>query len=265
MSTVKPTVSVHKFSSCDGCQLAFLNMGEALLTLSELVEIKHFAEAGALGENEPVNIAFIEGSVSTPDEVERIQSIRKNCDHLVAIGACATSGGLQALRNIDDSESEWRQAIYAKPETIQALPQATAINQHVKVDLELWGCPINTRQVVAAVRALLLGVLPVEEKDKLCLECKRQGLVCVMVTSNKPCMGPVTRTGCGALCPQFGRDCYACYGPAENCNTRSLGNRIRGMGYSPEAIANRFHLITSAATPFKQSGKHWRDNGGSDD
>jgi coenzyme F420-reducing hydrogenase gamma subunit len=253
----KPSIAVHKFSSCDGCQLAFLNLGEPLLTLTQLVEIRHFAEAGPLDEDASVDVAFIEGSVSTSKDVARLQRIRENCSYLVTIGACATSGGVQALRNMADT-SKWIADIYANPTLIDSLDNSTPIKDHVKVDLELWGCPINAHQLITAIRALLFGVLPVEENEKVCMECKRQQTVCVMVTKNEPCMGPVTRTGCGALCPQVGRDCYGCYGPAENPNTHALANRLQGLGLVNDEVARRFLFINSAADQFHQEGCHWK-------
>ena len=249
----KPRVAIHKFSSCDGCQLAFLNLGEILLQLSELVEITHFAEAGPVAPQEPVDIAFVEGSISTPDDAQRIQQVRRTSRFLVTIGACATAGGVQALRNLADG-AQWVAAVYAKPQYIRTLDSVTAIAQHVKVDLELWGCPVNGRQVVAALRALLFGVAPPLEQDKVCMECKRQQTVCVLVTKNIPCMGPVTRTGCGAICPSFGRDCYACYGPSENPNTAALSRRFEGLGLLPEAIARRFLFISNGAPVFRDAG-----------
>ena len=249
----KPRVALHKFASCDGCQLAFLNMGEDFLTLAQLVDIVHFAEAGPVNPDASVDIAFIEGSISTPEDMERIQRIRANSRYLIPIGACATAGGLQALRNFSNA-TEWIASIYAKPEYVQSLSTSTPIAQHVKVDLELWGCPVTGRQVLAVVRALLFGVPPWYEKDKVCLECKRQQTVCVMVAKGVPCMGPVTRNGCGALCPSFGRDCYACYGPAENPNAESLARRLQGLGLMPEAVARRFLFINGAAPAFAEAG-----------
>jgi len=253
----KPRVAVHKFASCDGCQLAFLNAGEALLTLTELVDLVHFAEAGPLAPDTEVDIAFVEGSISTSADLERIQKIRDNSHYLITLGACATTGGLQALRNLADGD-EWVEAIYAQPEYISSLKTATPIKQHVPVDLELWGCPVNGQQVLAAVRTLLFGVAPVVPGDKLCLECKRQHAVCVMVAKGEPCMGPVTRTGCGALCPRFGRACYACFGPAENVNTEAMGRRLEGLGLLPEAIARRFLFITNGAEEFNVAGCRWK-------
>ncbi len=249
----RPRVAVHKFASCDGCQLAFLNLGEQLLDLTELVELVHFAEAGPVDPDSEVDIAFVEGSISTPDEVERIGRIRRRSRFLVTLGACATAGGIQALRNFADG-ADWLADIYASPEYIQSLATVTPIAAQVKVDLELWGCPVSSRQVLAAIRALLFGVMPREERDKVCLECKRSQTVCVMVARGEPCMGPVTLTGCGALCPRFGRACYGCYGPAENPNTRAHRRCLAGLGLTAEDIRHRYHFITSQAPVFLEAG-----------
>lgn len=248
----KPRVAVHKFSSCDGCQLAFLNLGEDLIALSKAVDILHFAEAGPVDEDAEVDISFVEGSISTPEEKTRIEQVRANSRFLVSIGACATTGGIQALRNLSDAEG-WKRAIYAHPEYISSLDTATPVADHVRVDLELWGCPVTSRQVVAAVRALLFGVPPVEENDKVCQECKRQLKTCVLVSRGVPCMGPVTRTGCGALCPSFGRDCYGCFGPAENTNGRALAQRFAGLGLKTWEIDQRFLFINSNAPEFRRA------------
>jgi len=248
----RPRLAVHKFASCDGCQLAFLNLGEPLLELSSLVEIVHFAEAGPVNPDAAVDIAFVEGSITTPEDVERIRAIRERSRFLVTIGACATAGGLQALRNLTDGRG-WLAAIYARPDMLLALDTSTPVACHVKVDLELWGCPVNSRQLIAALRALLDGVAPLEEHDKVCIECKRRQSVCVMVAQGIACMGPVTRTGCGALCPSFGRECYACYGPAENLNPSALRGCFAGLGLLPEAIDRRFLSFNAAAPEFLQA------------
>lgn len=252
-------IAVHKFASCDGCQLAFLNSGETLLTLASLVEIVHFAEAGVLAPDAEVDIAFVEGSVAAAKDRQRIQDIRARSRYLVTIGACATAGGLQALRNINDSAG-WQGAVYARPDYLDSLATCTPIAEHVKVDLELWGCPVNTHQVIGALRSLLSGVVPLDDQDKLCLECKRRGNVCTLVSGGAACLGPVTRTGCGALCPSFGRDCYGCYGPGENSNTDALGRRFEGLGLIREEIARRFLFINNGAPVLKQAGLRWRDD-----
>jgi coenzyme F420-reducing hydrogenase gamma subunit len=256
----KPRIAVHKFSSCDGCQLAFLDLGEDLIRLSELVEFAHFAEAGVVDPDAEVAIAFVEGSVSSAEEAERIQRVRAHADVLVTIGACATSGGIQALRNLHDGE-RWLADVYPAPEFVDSLAHSTGIAENVTVDYELWGCPVNGRQVLAATRALLWGVPPVEEADKVCMACKRDGHVCVLVSQGQPCLGPVTRTGCGALCPAFGRDCYGCYGPAENANPDALGRRFEGLGLLREDVARRFRFIHSNRAPLGEAGARWSGDG----
>lgn len=255
----RPSIAVHKFSSCDGCQLAFLNAGEDLLHLAQLVDIRHFLEAGMADESAPVDIAFVEGSISTAEELARIERVRANSRFVVTLGACATAGGLQALRNLDASGETWKHAVYAQPEFIHSLDRVEPVSTHIKVDFELWGCPVDGRQVLATVQQLLFGVTPRDLRDKVCMECKRQQAVCVMVTQARPCMGPVTRTGCGALCPRFGRDCYACFGPAENINTDAMSRRLEGLGLPPSDIARRFLFINSNAPAFSRAGgPHYR-------
>ena len=245
----KPRVAVHKFSSCDGCQLAFLNLGEDLLSLAERIDLMHFAEAGPLAPDADVDVAFVEGSVSTPEDLQRIQRIREHSRLLIAIGACATSGGIQALRN-QANGAEWAALIYSHPEAIDSLAHSTPLAKHVKVDFELWGCPVSGPQILAVVNALLLGVAPRDQTDKVCTECKRRGHPCVMVSRGEACMGAVTRAGCGALCPGLGRDCYGCDGPAENANTDALAAQFSLLGLKPQAVVQRFQSINSQAPIF---------------
>lgn len=257
----KPTIAVHKFSSCDGCQLAFLNAGKDLLALAELVDVRHFLEAGFANEDAQVDVAFIEGSVSTDEEVQRVRAIRDHSEYVVAIGACATSGGLQALRNLDAVHESWKRSVYANPAVIRTLEKAEPASRFIRVDLELWGCPVDAKQVFASIQQLLLGITPTPDWEKLCLECKRNQTICVMVAGGQPCLGPVTRRGCGALCPQFGRDCYACFGPSENPNVEALAHRLERLGLHPAAIARRFLFINSQAPTFLSTGVKYRSQG----
>jgi sulfhydrogenase subunit delta len=249
----RPRIAIHKFSSCDGCQLAFLNLGEELLALFEFAEVAHFAEAGPVDEETDVDISFVEGSISSSEERARIKRVRARSRYLVTIGACATAGGLQALRNLGQA-GEWLASVYATPAFIDTLEAVSPVRDHVHVDLELWGCPVNARQVLSAIPALLAGVLPPQEHDRVCLECKRQGHVCVVVTRGLPCLGPVTRTGCGALCPGLGRDCYGCYGPSETPAGSVLGRRFAELGLAPEEITRRFLSFNAAAPEFLAAG-----------
>lgn len=252
---MKPSVAVHKFSSCDGCQLALLNLGEDLLALAGLVDIVHFAEAGRLDPGALVDVAIVEGSVTTPDEIERIRAVRQNSRYLLAIGACASAGGIQALRNGVENYAGWLAMVYATPEHIHSLATSTPLSAHVKVDLELAGCPVTSRQLLAALRDLLFGVVPAVEADSVCLECKRQGHVCVRVSKGEACMGPVTRGGCGALCPGVGRACYACFGPAEQVNGASLAAGFTALGLSPAQIVQRFQFIQPAAEKYRSAAQ----------
>jgi len=116
---------------------------------------------------------------------------------------------------------------------------------------------VSMRQVLLVIRDLLFAVQPRIPQEKVCMECKRQQHVCVLVTGDQPCLGPVTQTGCGAICPRVGRDCYGCFGPAENANTQALGTRFAGLGLMPEAIAKRFQFINSGAKPFADATDYW--------
>jgi coenzyme F420-reducing hydrogenase gamma subunit len=254
MGMQKPKLAVHKFSSCDGCQLALLNLGEPLLQLPELVDIVHFAEAGPSAPDEPVDISLVEGSVSTPEDISRIEQIRENSKLLVTIGACATTGGLQALANFDDRDA-WMSAVYPKPELIDTLSTSDPISRHIKVDFEIQGCPVNSTQVLSALRDLLSGVTPRPEQHSVCMECKRKGLICTLVSKGEPCMGPVTLAGCGALCPAAGRGCYGCYGPAEQVNDSSLSNQFQQLGLDAQGVMRRFRFIANSAPAYKSASE----------
>jgi len=255
---MKPRLAVHKFASCDGCQLALLNAGEDLLQLSRHFDIVHFAEAGPLDPAAEVDVALIEGSITTPHDADRILQVREHSRIVMTIGACATSGGLQALRNAADI-GDWTAGIYASPEYIQTLSRSTPIRDHIHVDFELWGCPVNSSQVLRALRDILSGVIPKDETNKVCQECKRLNHICVMVSQGKPCLGPVTRAGCGALCPGLGRECYGCYGPAENSNVEALSHQFATLGLDAIDITRRFRMIHSGLDIFSnrsQADKH---------
>jgi coenzyme F420-reducing hydrogenase gamma subunit len=250
----KPRVAIHKFSSCDGCQLALLNAGEALLQVAQLVDIVHFAEAGPVDPEARVDIAFVEGSISTPEEAERIRKVRASSTYLVSIGACATAGGIQALRNFADVR-EFTAAVYATPGYIATLETSTPISQHVRVDLELRGCPISKSQLVETLLALLHGRRPNLPSYSVCLECKRRGTPCVMVARGTPCLGPVTQAGCGALCPAYSRGCFGCFGPMESPNTSALGEIWRSWGVSDPDLMRAFRSFNAWAPPFRAASE----------
>ncbi len=263
----KPRIAVHKFASCDGCQLAFLNMGPELLELANHVEIVHFVEAGMVAPDEEVDIAFVEGSVSTEEDIERIHAIRKLSKQVITIGACAGSGGLQALRNLADGE-QWLNELYPQPQYIQSLNNTHPVKDYIKVDFEVWGCPVSTQQIKQVVTSLLLGASPLQSKDKICLECKRQQRVCTLVTipttgtpkelenRQKACLGPITAAGCGALCPSVGRACYGCYGLADNAEPAALARRFEGLGLVSKAIAQKLLLFHSHEDALRRAAEN---------
>lgn len=259
---IKPRLAVFKFASCDGCQLSILSLDEDLLILDQAVDIAYFPEASSNMQEGPYDVTLVEGSISTPEHIHQIAEIREQSKILITIGACATAGGLQALRNFADAD-HFTEVVYAHPEYIESLSTSTPISEHVEVDFELWGCPIDKLQMKQLLSDLLAGVQPRLPGQSLCQECKRKSEVCVLVSGGEPCLGPVTRTGCGAICPSMGKPCYGCFGPAdlsfpndrEQANAASLAERFATeLNMSEDEIHRRFHLIYSYMSPFKEIG-----------
>jgi coenzyme F420-reducing hydrogenase gamma subunit len=217
----KPTLAVWKFTSCDGCQLSLLDLEDELLAIAGELEIAQFLEASSATVAGLYDVSLVEGSITTPHDRERIREIRSSSKFLISIGACATAGGIQALRNFADVEG-FLAAVYATPEYVSTLATSTPISDHVAVDLELQGCPINKRQLLEVISAFLQGRRPNVPTYSVCVECKRRGTPCVMVARGTACLGPVTNAGCGALCPAYARGCYGCFGPKEQPNVPSL-------------------------------------------
>jgi len=240
-------------------------MEDELLELGEVLDIAYFPEASSLMKTGPYDIVLVEGSITIPDDAQRLAEIRNQAKVLITIGACATAGGIQALRNCADIET-FKTAVYPKPEYLQTLSTSTPISEHVHVDVELWGCPIDKQQLLNVLRDLLAGVSPRLPAHTVCMECKRQGHVCVMVAKGIPCLGPVTRTGCGAICPRMGRDCYGCFGPVEGekpgpgtlPNTRSLADHFHNhLHLIPVDMIRRFRGINGYVRPFQEESHAW--------
>src|SRR5215468_2946276 len=238
----KHKLAVWKFASCDGCQLSILSCEDELLKLAERIEIAYFFEASSAVVKGPYDLSLVEGSITTPHDAERIQQVRRASKYLVTIGACATAGGIQALRNFKDVR-EFINIVYATPEYISALDRSTPISANVKVDFELQGCPINKRQLIEVISAFLNERKPNTPPHSVCLECKLRGNVCVMVARGAPCLGPVTHAGCGALCPSYNRGCYGCFGPMETPNTVALSARLRADGLDEKSIDRVFRTF----------------------
>ncbi len=246
----KPKLAVWKFSSCDGCQLSLLDCEDELLALADGVEIAYFLEATSAVVKGPYDLSIVEGSVTTAEDVERIKRVRRLSRHLVTIGACATAGGIQALKNFADV-NEFISAVYASPEYVSTLETSTAISAHVPVDFELRGCPIDKRQLLELITAFLAGRKPNIPSTSVCTECKLRGTVCVMVAHGTPCLGPVTHAGCGAICPAYNRGCYGCFGPKETPNTASLTRELRRLGMDDRDVDRVFRTFNVA--PFEEA------------
>jgi coenzyme F420-reducing hydrogenase gamma subunit len=251
----KPTLAVWKFASCDGCQLTLLDMEDELLTLAGAVDFADFREATSAVADGPYDLSLVEGSITTPHDAERIQEIRRASKALVTIGACATSGGIQALRNFADVD-EFTRIVYASPQYISTLATSTPISEHVTVDFELRGCPVDKRQLFEVVTAFLHGRRPGIPATSVCTECKRRGVVCVMVAHGTPCLGPVTQAGCNALCPSYDRGCFGCFGPMESPNTGALVPLLRRLGRSDRDVERLFRTFNAGAEPFKKAAEH---------
>lgn len=252
MMRPKPKIAVWKFASCDGCQLSLLNCEDELVALTEQIQIALFPEASRAELPPPYDISLVEGSITTPHDRERIQEIRKNSKILITIGACATSGGIQALRNFGDIR-EFINIVYAKPEYISTLATSTAISDHIYVDFELRGCPINHIQLLEVINAYLNERRPNVSNYSVCLECKRKGNVCVPVAHGTPCIGPLTHAGCGAICPTYNRGCYGCYGPDENPNADALINNMKKNGVATAEIERLLLNFNTDAPAFKNA------------
>jgi len=250
----RPRLAVWKFASCDGCQLSLLDCEDELLAVAGALDIAYFPEASRAMARGPYDLSLVEGSITTPHDAERIHVIRRASKMLITIGACATTGGLQALRDFSDVR-EWVPMVYARPEWIDTLRVSTPVANHVRVDYELYGCPISKTQLLEVVKAFLTGRRPALPAHSLCLDCKRAGVPCVMVAKGLACLGPVTRTGCGALCPRYGRGCYGCFGPVRGANTISQATVLKNLGLEPAGIVRAFRGITAAAESFRKASE----------
>jgi coenzyme F420-reducing hydrogenase gamma subunit len=252
----KPRLGVWKFASCDGCQLSLLDCEDELLAVAGAVEIAYFPEATRGKVAGRYDLSLVEGSITTPHDAERIQQVRRRSRTLVTIGACATAGGIQALRNFADV-AQYAAVVYARPDYIETLSTSTAIADHVAVDFELRGCPIAKHQLLEVVSAFLAGRRPVVPTHSVCVECKLRGTVCVMVAHGTPCLGPVTHAGCGALCPAYDRGCYGCYGPMETPNAVSLSHRLGELGMDERALTRVYRTFNANAPGFRaESERH---------
>lgn len=255
----KPKLAVWKFASCDGCQLSLLDCEDELLAVTEEVQIANFMEASREVIAGPYDISLVEGSITNEHDRERILQIRKDSKFLMTIGACATAGGIQALKNFA-SLDEYIGLVYAKPEYIHSLATSTPIAHHVKVDFELRGCPINKNELLEVINAMLNARKPNISHDSVCLACKQRGLTCLTVRDGTPCMGPITHAGCEALCIGYNRGCFGCYGPKEKANVPALAHFWQQhLDVSKPELLRKLRSFNALAQEFAEESRHYEN------
>lgn len=250
----KLRLAVHKFASCDGCQLSLLNAVESLLAMTPWLVVVHFAEAGVVAPDAEADVALVEGSIATPEDAERIQAVRAQSGLLVSLGTCATAGGIQALRNGRMHGGDWLGGIYPRPDWLAVLDRSTPLSEHVRVDVELPGCPVNAARVFALLRDAFRGVRPAFRQESVCMACKRAGHACVVVSQALVCLGPVTAAGCGALCPAVGRGCYGCFGPAEQVNAKAVRALLAHQNLDENEARARLVFIAAGSAVWRRAG-----------
>jgi coenzyme F420-reducing hydrogenase gamma subunit len=256
-----PSLAVWKFASCDGCQLSLLDCEDELLAVARAVRISHFLEATSTALPGPYDISLVEGSITTESDRARIRTIREQSRVLVTIGACASAGGIQALRNLSDVE-EFRRIVYPRPEYVQTLSTSAPISAHVSVDHELRGCPIDRHQLLELLTALLAGRRPEIAVHSVCQECKLRGTSCVLVARGIACLGPITQAGCGAICPAYGRGCYGCFGPMPGANAAALEPALRATGLTQTELDRLGRTYNVAAPAFDAAASREPDHPG---
>ncbi len=247
----KPRVAFFDFSSCEGCQLQIVNLEEAVIDVIKLVDIVAFREA-MKEHSDDYDIAIVEGSITRPMDVERIKKIRENAKILIALGACAHLGGVQRLGNQWTPE-ENKAEVYSRhpggPESTGddnpffEKPRHLALDEVVKVDYVIPGCPIDKGEFAKVLIALLTGKKPPIPDYPVCVECKKKENIC-MFEIGKFCMGPLARAGCGAACPSAGNECEACRGYVSDPHNNAHMEVLKKYGLTPQEIMQRNTMFT---------------------
>jgi sulfhydrogenase subunit delta len=238
---VKPTVGFFEFSCCEGCKLQILEMEDQLLDILSLVDIVEGREIMD-DQADHMTIAFVEGSITRESEIPRLEEIRGKCDLLIAIGACATMGGVNAIKN-RHKEEDVRSIVYGDKahlwtDTIPTRP----LSECVKVDYELQGCPVNGGEFLSVVKALLTGQTPHIKDYPQCMECKLKENVCLF-DKGEMCLGPVVRAGCDVICPTLGQGCEGCRGLISNPNLSAQIDVLAEHGLTVKDVLDNFTLF----------------------
>jgi sulfhydrogenase subunit delta len=254
---MKPKVAFFDFTSCEGCQLTVVDSLQTHLDLLDVIEIVQFREAIS-ERGEDYAIAFVEGSITRESDEARLRAIRDRAAVLVALGACAHLGGINAIKNLSPLD-EVRKYVYGDKAEWYETYAARPIDAVVKVDAFIPGCPIDREELIGAVKALLRGKkLPIPDYP-MCLDCKLKENVCLFDKGGY-CLGPITRAGCGAICPSHGSGCEGCRGAISNPNWDSMMKVLQEHGLAPQDLMTRMTLFgayqqsrwTHAVSPSKQ-------------
>jgi sulfhydrogenase subunit delta len=237
---MRPKVAFFDFASCEGCQLQIANLEDELLDLVGAVELVNFREV-MTERSDDYAVAFIEGACTRPHDEERLKEIRSHAAILVAFGACAHLGGVNCMKNFFDQDRVRANVYGDKAEWFDTYP-ARPISAVVKVDAIIPGCPVDKKEVVATVTALLMGRTPRLPDYPVCVECKLAESVCVF-EKGLTCLGPVTRAGCGAVCPSFGNKCLGCRGLVDNPNLNAHKGLLQERGLTVDQLLNSFRMF----------------------
>lgn len=235
----KVKVAWFDFACCEGCQIEMTNFGEPFLKLLDHVEPVEFREAMSEKTTEPIDVAFIEGSFTREADRARLEEVRERASIVVAYGACACSGGVNALRN-DQKKEDTKETVYGADAHMPHLDtndKALPISAAIKVDFEIPGCPIDRDEFIRVVTQLVHGTTDVYIPTyPVCVECKQRETVC-RYDDGDHCLGPVARAGCGAPCPADGIPCEACRGFIDNPNEASMEKVLKENGGLSDAWA----------------------------
>jgi coenzyme F420-reducing hydrogenase gamma subunit len=244
----KPRVAVFDFACCEGCQLQIVNLEEELLDLLGVADVVEWREAMSEQSHE-YDIAIVEGSITRKEDEERLDIIRSRAKILIALGACATIGGINKLKNNFEME-DVKKCVYGKDADkphLNTYPTKAA-HEVVKVDYKVHGCPIDRDEFTYVLRSLLLGKKPEIPEYPVCVECKAKGNQCLW-EKGQVCLGPIIRAGCGARCPSAGFRCFGCRGYIDNPNVDAAKEVMDKYNLTVEELKSKMVLFGSQQEP----------------
>ncbi len=245
----KPAIGIFSFTGCDGCQLELINREEILLDLAKEVDIIHFPLTQENNNDGPYDIAIVEGGITKKEDIQKIKDVREKSKCLIAIGSCAIYGGVPAMKNfLRDDEPEL--TVYSKTGFVDSIP-AAGIGKYVKVDFNLRGCPPNKDEFIEVVKQVLLGKTPKESSSPVCVECKQNKNPCFLL-EKEFCLGPLTYSGCDAICINNGVPCEGCRGPLDDANIAAEVKLLKTFGMTEEDVKEKARLFSATAKKYEE-------------